>query len=247
MRRSAECILFLLLSLRAHSQEYADDVHKSKRHPWWVLYLSGGVHPPDVTIGQGRMGWGSGQTFLFSINSKIPSNKAPFWLGVDFNQHYFGTVTIAPYRVHYENWQMTVVSRFTNTSQTAIKPFIDFQLGGRYLVALTTYDRNYSGIVLLRSEDIVAAVLNLPANSSDEYRIEKEYGKLMWVGGFSPGILIPWNKKNFGGITLRASVLFGSPTRFADSHQIRTVNDVYDYPLKNGSRFYYTFQLGITL
>ncbi|PWT97182.1 MAG: hypothetical protein C5B52_14300 [Bacteroidetes bacterium] len=218
------------------------------KYPWFVLYASAAKHPPDVTIGNGKIGWGWGFTYLWSINSKIPSYRAPFWLGFDFNQHYFGTVTVYPYRVHYENWQMAMVGRFTTTNTSSrIKPFIDLRLGARYLVSLTTYNREYSGIVVLRTEDFFAALFNLPANSSDSYRIEKEYGKMTFEGGFSTGILFQAGKTGFGGITLKASLLFGEQTRYADANQIKTVDDVYNYPLKNGSGFMYSFQLGITL
>ena len=248
MQRVKLCIILLVICIRVQSQ--SDDISLAgKSHIWWVLYLSGAVHPPDVTIGTGNMGWGGGQTILFPIGKRTAVKRIPFWFGIDFNQHYFGTTKVLPYKVHYENWQFTFVGRFTNTTNSRIKPFIDLQVGARYLASFTTENRDYSGVIILRTEDFISSLNQGSYTNSrtDDYNIRKEYGRVMWVCALSSGLLIPWDIKHFGGVTLRGNLIYGSIPRFADREQIKTVNDVYDYPLKEGSRFLFTFQLGITL
>ncbi|MDX2047776.1 MAG: hypothetical protein SFU87_13380 [Chitinophagaceae bacterium] len=251
--RNFTFILFLLLhTVTSYSQSATKDEPAARRddwRPWWTLYISAAGLPSNVYISNGGPGAGSGQTFLFPGKSRVRAAGVPVWLGVDFNHHYFGTANINMYKVHYENWQLSFVMRFTNTTPARIKPFMDVTIGGRYLVSFTTEEKGYAGVLLLRSVDVaIAAFSNGNVNSNADYKIRAEYGKVSMLGSLSGGLMLVDKKTKWGGFTCKGSLQFGTTTRYANRRKLsEDFSNVFYYPLKTGSGIMYTFQLGYTV
>ena len=208
---------------------------------WWTMYGQTQILPGSVYISarQPAIGYGSGQTLVFINKDKIEKR---FWLGFDFSQHYFGRKRINDFRVFYESWQLSFVTRFAFPSGRQVTPFIDLSGGLRVLVSFTANNRTYGGLLFRRAIDIID---NLDGYISDvtDHRIIKEYDRFMPTAGIAGGFWFS-NKKKDSGLSLKASVNFSNDSKFADYRQIITESDTYNYTITRGSGTFFNIQLG---
>jgi hypothetical protein len=233
----AAILIFPFLPLAAQKK-------KKNRTPddvWWTINSGAQILQNDVyiTAKQPSIGYGSGHSFLFRKQNKTSS---PVWKGFDFMHHYFGVKKINDFRVFYESWQLTYLVRLSFPGNEKIMPYIDFSAGGRYLVSFTTEGRSYSGILLRRFGEFLRK--DGDPLVENNFSIIKEYGKLNIIGAISGGVLFPEKKNKYCGLSIKGSVNIGTKSRFADYRKIADDIDTYEYPLRNGSRLYFTLQLG---
>ena len=209
---------------------------------WWTVNAGTQVLQSDVyiTAKQPSIGYGSGHTILFRKQNENPSQ---IWMGLDFMHHYFGVKKVNEFRVFYESWQLAYLVRLSFRSNERVKPFIDFSLGGRYLVSFTTDDRSYVGVLFRRIVEVFKKEKEERIIDND-FRVIKEYGKLNLVGAISGGVLFSEKSNPFRGFSIKGTVNLGTKSRFADYRRIVDDIDTYEYPLQNGSGIYFNLQLG---
>ena len=251
MRKLLFTTLYCLLFCNASAQ-YLHDVPPPAvqeanwhYHPWWTLYASGAIVPNDVRIGNPGIGWGT--ALLFPLNGKVPDWQSPVWLGLDFNYHYFGTEQLGSLYVHYENWQLAFTTRITGTDKRKTKPFMDVQLGGRYLVGLTSDGRNYSGIILRRAWDGTATALNLGGLTATDYNIVREYGKMSLMGTLAPGVQFIGKRQHWSGVFIKCFLQFGTNTHYLNRDSLHVAQNPLLMPPQKGSGLMYGLQLGLTI
>lgn len=212
---------------------------------WWTMNGQAQLLPGDVYISAKptAIGYGSGHTFLFVRKDKEPKQV---WLGFDFNHQYFGRKKVNSYRVFYETWQLSFVTRFSFPGNETFTPFIDLSGGLRVMVSFTANDRTYGGLLLRRSVDIVHAILSKDNNDSpslSDHKIIREFVRFMPAPGVAAGFFLK-GKKNERGVSIKASVNFGTASKFADYRNIIAESDTYNYTLTRGSGRFYNFQIG---
>lgn len=251
LRKICFTLLLNLLISASHAQflesgKTQAPVEPPRVHPWWNLYFSIAEVPPEVKIGAPGIGWGT--SLLFPTNNKIYDYQVPAWLGVEFSYHYFGTETIDNFKTHYENWQLGFLARITSNSKTRVKPFMDVEIGCRYLVGLTTDNRDYAGVIFRRGLDaVVLAVTNGNGPTAQDYNIVREYGKLSFMGSISPGVTFFSRSPNWSGINIQACLQYGTNTHFLNRDSLHTVSGPLLLSPQVGSGLMYSLKVGFTI
>lgn len=233
-------ILFVLL---LHLIPLFAQRKKKERKPtetWWTMYAQTQLLPGDVYISakQPAWGYGSGHTLLFIRKDKEPKQV---WLGFDFNQHYFGRKRVNDFRVFYEIWQLSFVTRFAFPENKTITPFIDLSAGGRLMASFTANSRTYGGLLFRRGIDIIDAMDGYDADITD-HKIIREHDRFMPTAGIAGGFWLKGKKSN-KGLSIKASVNFATASKFADYRAILTESDTYNYTLTRGTGRFYNFQI----
>ena len=228
---------FILTLLSAFAQSKPPET-------WWTLYGQTQLLPGDVYISpkQQTIGYGVGQTLLFNGQDKEQKTR---WMGLDFNHHYFGRKQIGSYRVFYETYQLSFLTRFCFQGTKTVTPYLDLSAGLRLMVSFTANERTYTGLLWRRSVDMVAIMLsknNDPVEISD-HKIIREFDRFMPVAGIGAGIFVK-NKKGNKGLSIKASVNFGTHSAYVDYRATKTESDTYNYNISHGSGRFYNIQIG---
>jgi hypothetical protein len=237
MRKIILAIAFILTLLSAFAQ-------RQPSTSWWTIYGQSQLLPGDVYISpkQQSIGYGGGQTLLFSNRDKEKKR----WMGIEFNHHYFGRKQIGDYRVFYETWQLSFLTRFCFQGTETVTPFVDLSAGLRLMVSFTANNRTYSGLIWRRSVDLVVAMLTKDDNDPVEitdHKIIREFDRFMPTAGIGAGVLIK-SKKSNRGLSIKGSMNFGTHSAYVDYRSIKNESDTYNYTIEHGSGRFYNIQLG---
>lgn len=230
---------FFLLTI-----QYAEAQENRRSQMWWTIYGQAQLLPGDVYISakQNATGYGGGQTFLFVSRDKDPKL---FWMGFDLNHHYFGRKQIGDYRVFYETWQLSFVSRFCFPSHNlTITPYVDLNAGLRLMESFTANNRTYGGLLYRRAVDLIAMALSENDDMDiTDHKIIRSYGRLMPTAGVGAGCWLKGKKSN-RGLSIKASVNFGTAAKYADYRALKTEEETYNYNIGRGSGRFYNFHIG---
>jgi hypothetical protein len=218
-----------------------------KRPPntWWTIYGQTQLLPGDVYISskQQSIGYGIGQTLLFNGKEKESKTR---WMGLDFNHHYFGRKQIGTYRVFYETFQLSFIARFCFQGTETVTPYLDMSAGLRMMASFTANERTYTGLLWRRSVDFVTALLTKDGNDPidiTDHKIIREFDRFMPTAGIGAGILVK-SKQSNKGLSIKASMNFGTHSAYADYRATKTENDTYNYTIAHGSGRFYNLQIG---
>jgi hypothetical protein len=239
MKKTIFLFIFILPLLPLMAQR-----KKRERKPtdlWWTMYGQTQLMPGDVhiTAKQPVIGYGSGHTVLLIRRDKEIKRV---WMGFDFNQHYFGRKRVNDFRVFYETWQLSYVTRFSFTGTENLTPFIDLSGGLRLMVSFTANSRTYGGLLFRRFIDLVDATDGYDSDITD-HKIIREHDRFMPTAGIGGGFWLK-GKKSERGLSIKASVNFGTASKFADYRNIISESDTYNYTINRGSGRFYNFQIG---
>ena len=224
------------------------DSSAQRSESWWTIYGGTQILPGNVyiTAEQPAMGYGSGHTIVF-VRKDNPVKRV--WLGLDFNHHYFGRKQINDYKVFYESWQLSFVTRLSFPSGRQVTPYIDLSGGLRMLAGFTANHRTYAGLLYRRFIDIGVTLIenedNDPVQLTD-HKIIEEYDRFMPTTGVAAGFWFS-NKKRTKGLSVKASLNIGTTSKFADYRKIVNEYDTYNYTIIRGSGAFFNIQLGYSL
>jgi hypothetical protein len=234
--------IFLLLVLNSPAQRKSRERKSSET--WWTIYGETQILPGSVYITAKRpaIGYGSGHTLVFISENKSPKRT---WFGWDFNHHYFGRKQINDFKVFYESWQLSFVTRISFPSGRQITPYIDLSGGLRLLISFTANDRTYAGLLIRRWIDIIDATDGYDAGLTD-HKVIREYDRFMPTAGIAAGFWLS-NKAKTKGLSIKASANIGTASKFADYRELKTESDAYNYIITRGSGAFFNIQIGYSL
>jgi hypothetical protein len=231
----------MLLGFGSFSQKH-DKFPKTesvKANAWYTPFVGAIGLPADVYVTRHLpgLGFGSGHVVLFQLD---PRNGKRFWLGFDFNRHYFSRRKINDYRLFYEHWQFGPVLRFSIIKHSAFEVFTDCQAGIRTLGSYTTHKASFTEAYIVRWLSIFSKDSN---GDLEDDIIVKRYERLNVNAGLAFGFAFWLNKERNHGLTLRGVFNAGDRARYIDRRLVTSEDAMIHYPATRGSGKFFNVQV----